>query len=53
MSGFFLSPDHAKNRSLPPEFRILNALILMHQNDPRMPTAVRCLYKGVMQYDAV
>ena len=53
MSGLFLSPDHVKNRSLPPEFHILKAFILMHQNDPRMPTAVRCLYKEVMQYDAV
>ena len=53
MSGLFLSSDHAKNRSLPPEFRILNALILMHQNNLRMPTAIRYRYKGMMQYDAV
>lgn len=53
MSGLFSSPDLAKNHSLPPEFRILNAFILMHQNAPRMPTAVRYRYKGVMQYDAV
>lgn len=53
MSGLFLSPDHAKNRSLPPEFRILNVLILMHRNDSRMPIAVRFRYKGMMQYDAV
>ena len=53
MSGLFLSPDHGKNRSLPPEFQILNAFILMHQNAPRVPPAVRCLYKEVMQYDAV
>ncbi len=53
MSGLFLSLDHGKNRSLPPEFLILNAFILMHQNAPRIPVAVRCQCKGVMQYDAV
>lgn len=44
MSGLFLSPDHAKNHSLPPEFRILNALILMHQNASRMPLECLQLY---------
>lgn len=41
MSGLFLSSDHAKNRSLPLAVCILNVPVLMHQNEPRMLTAVR------------